>query len=50
MLAMYIMANATSKMTKSYYVKSRSGTTLTINFGPHICDLCLWVDALLHSL
>ena len=30
--------------------KSWSGTTRTINFGPHICDLCLWIDALLHSL
>ena len=30
--------------------KSWSGTTRTINFEPHICDLCLWIDALLHSL
>ena len=30
--------------------KSWSGTTRTINFGPHICDLCLWIDVLLHSL
>ena len=50
MLAMYIMANTTLKMTKSNYEKSWSGTTRTINFGPHICDLCLWIDALLHSL
>ena len=37
-------------MTKSNYAKSCSGTTRTINFGPHICDLCLWIDALLYSL
>ena len=41
---------ATLKMTKSNYEKSWSGTTRTINFGPHICDLCLWIDALLYSL
>ena len=38
------------KMTMSNYEKSWSGTTRIINFGPHICDLCLWIDALLHSL
>ena len=32
------------------YEKSWSGTILTINFGPNICDLCLWIDALAHSL
>ena len=31
----YIMANTTLKMTKSNYEKSWSGTTRTINFGPH---------------
>ena len=45
-----IMANTTLKMTKSNYEKSWSGTTRTINFGPRICDLCLWIDALLNSL
>ena len=45
-----IMANTTLKVTKSNYEKSWSGTTRTINFGPHICDLCLWIDALLYSL
>ena len=30
------MANYTLKMTKSNYEKSWSGTTRTINFGPHI--------------
>ena len=30
------MANNTLKMTKSNYEKSWSGTTRTINFGPHI--------------
>ena len=44
------MANTTLKMTMSNCEKSWSGTTRTINFGPHICDLCLWIDALLHSL
>ena len=38
------------KWLKSNYEKSRSGTTRAINFGPHICDLCLWIDALMHSL
>ena len=37
-------------MIKSNYEKSWSGTTRTIKFGPHICDLCLWIDALLFSL
>ena len=32
------------------YGKSWFGTTQTINFGPYICDQCLWIDALLHSL
>ena len=49
-LALYIMADTTLKMTKSNCEKSWSGTTRTINFGPHICDLCLWIDALLYSL
>ena len=40
---MYIMANNTVKVTKSNYEKTWSGTTRTINFGPHICDLCLWM-------
>ena len=44
------MATTTLKMTKSNYEKSWSRTTRTINFGPHICDLCLWIDDLLHSL
>ena len=44
------MANNTLEMTKSNYEKSWSGTTRTINFGPHICDLGLWIDALLYSL
>ena len=34
----------------SNYEKSSSGTTGIINFGPHICDICLWIDALLYSL
>ena len=34
----------------SNYEKSSSGTTGIINFGPHICDTCLWIDALLYSL
>ena len=38
------------KWLKSNYAKSVSGTTRTFNFGPHICDLCLWIDALLYSL
>ena len=48
--AMEYVANNTLKMTKSNYEKSWSGTTGTINFGPQICDLCLWIDALLYSL
>ena len=36
--------------TSPLHGKSRSGTTRTINFGPHIVDLCLWIDTLLHSL
>ena len=39
------MANTTLKMIKSNYEKSWSGTTRTINFGPLLCDLCLWIDA-----
>ena len=34
----------------SNYEKSSSGTTGIINFWPHICDICLWIDALLYSL
>ena len=30
--------------------KSGSRTTRTIDFEHHLCDLCLWIDALLHSL
>ena len=30
--------------------ESWSGTTWTINFGRLLCDLYLWIDALLHSL
>ena len=44
-----IIANTTLKMTKSYYEKSWSGTTRSINFGPHICDLCLLIDIYQHS-
>ena len=44
------MADTTLKMTKSHYEKSLSRTTRTINFGPLLCDLCLWIDALPHSL
>ena len=45
-----IMANNTLKMTKYNYEKSWSGTTRTIKFGPHICDIWIWIDALLYSL
>ena len=32
------------------YGKSWFETTQTINFGTHICDLCLRIDTLLHTL
>ena len=48
--ASHVWANTTLKMTKSNYEKSWSGTTRTIKFGPHICDLCIWINALLFSL
>ena len=43
-------SNVISRLKKSYCDKSWSVTTRTINYGSHICDLCLWIDALLHSL
>ena len=50
MLAMYKGQYHAENDNKSNYAKSWSGTTRTIKFGPHICDLCLWIDALLYSL
>ena len=43
-----ILANKALKM--ACYEKRWFGTTRIIKYGPHICDLRPWIDALLHSL
>ena len=35
---------------QSYCEKSWSVTTRTMRYGPYVCDQCLWIDALLHTL
>ena len=45
-----IKANTALEMAKTYYEKWWPGTTRTLNYGPHIYDLCPWIGALLHFL